>query len=250
MNKRKRTMQEELQLKLIPVFLGLRLYHRHEVHGMSNIPQTGPVIIACTHSLATYDITLLMTAIYQSMNRFPRALIDRAFYKIPGLGELMERLGCIIGTPENAKTLLSNGEIVYLAPGGMEESLRPSSDRYRVIWTKRKGFAKLAIESGAPIVLAACPSADDIYTVYDSPITKFFYKRFRFPIFFARGFGPTVLPKPVKLDHYLSKPLYPPKKKEDPVAFKRQVYNFHKRLVKTMDEMIHEGIVPQEKPLF
>lgn len=235
-------MQEELQLKLVPLFISLRLYHRHEVHGIGNIPKSGPVIVACSHSLATYDITLLMTAIYQQLHRFPRALIDRAFYKVPGLGELMERLGCIIGTQENARTLLANGEMVYLAPGGMQESLRPSTDRYKVIWTKRRGFAKLAIETGAPVVLAACPRADDIYTVYNNPITKFFYKKFRFPIFLARGLGPTALPKPVKLDHYLSKPIYPPKRKDDPIAFKRQVYHFHKRLVKTMDQMISESV--------
>ena len=114
-------MQEELQLKLLPITLGLRLYHRHEVHGLDNIPKSGPVIIACNHSLATYDISLLMTAVYQKLNRFPRALIDRAFYKIPGLGELMEKLGCIVGSPENAQSLLSNGELLYLAPGGMQE---------------------------------------------------------------------------------------------------------------------------------
>ena len=240
-------MQEEFQLKLLPITLGLRLYHRHEVHGLDNIPKTGPVIIACSHSLATYDITLLMTAVYQKLRRFPRALIDRAFYKFPGLGELMEKLGCIVGSPENAQSLLSNGEIVYLAPGGMEESLRPSSDRYRVMWTKRKGFAKLAIESGAPVILAACPKADDIFTVYDNGVTGWIYKNFKLPFFIARGIGPTVMPKPVKLDHYLSKAFYPPKKKDDPVAFKRQVYNFHRKLVQEMNYMIEEGAIPRDQ---
>lgn len=239
-------MQEELQLKLLPITLGLRLYHRHEVHGLENIPKSGPVIIACTHSLATYDISLLMTAVYQKLHRFPRALIDRAFYKVPGLGDLMEKLGCIVGSQENAQSLLSNGELVYLAPGGMQESLRPSSDRYRIMWNKRRGFAKLAIETGAPVILAACPRADDIYTVYDSEATHWVYKKFKFPFFLARGLGPTAFPKPVKLDHFISKPFYPPKKKDDPAAFKRQVYHFHKKLVQEMNSKIGEGMLTSD----
>ena len=99
-------MKEELQLKLLPITIGLRLYHRHEVHGVENIPKSGPVIVACSHSLATYDISLLMTAVYQKLHRFPRALIDRAFYKVPGLGELMERLGCIVGSQEKCSVII------------------------------------------------------------------------------------------------------------------------------------------------
>lgn len=239
-------MQEELQLKLMPLILSLRLYHRHEVHGIENIPSQGPVIVACSHSLATYDMSLLMCAVYQKLNRFPRALIDRAFYKVPGLGNLMEKLGCIVGSHDNAHSLLANGEILYLAPGGMQESLRPSSDRYRIMWSSRKGFARLSIESGAPVILAACPKADDIFTVYKSNLTKWVYNNFKFPFFFARGLGPTTLPKPVKLDHYLSKVFYPPKQEVDPVAFKKQVYNYHRKLVREMNRIIHNGIVHEE----
>jgi 1-acyl-sn-glycerol-3-phosphate acyltransferase len=239
-------MREEFQLKLLPITKGLRAYHRHEVYGLDHFPAKGPVIVACTHSLATYDITLLMSAIYQEFHRFPRALIDHAFYKFPGLGELMEGLGCILGHPDNAKTLLKNGELLYIAPGGMRESLRPSSERYQIRWNRRKGFARLAIETGSPVVLAACPRADDIYTVYDSKATKWIYKQFRLPFFVAHGIGPTAIPKPVKLAHYLSKPIYPPRAKKDPAAFKRQVYQFHRRLIKHMNEMISEGLVATE----
>lgn len=243
-------MREEFQLKVLPIILGLRAYHRHEVHGLSNFPKSGPVIVACTHSLATYDITLLMAAIYQKFQRFPRALIDRAFYRVPGLGELMEALGCILGKPEHAKTLLQNGETLYLAPGGMRESLRPYTQRYQIVWNRRKGFARLAIETGAPVVLAACPRADDIYKVYENSMTKWVYKQFKMPVFLARGLGPTAIPKPVKLEHFLSKPIYPPKMKSDPAAFKRQVYNFHRRLVRQMEQMIQEGVVSTEKNIF
>lgn len=226
----------------------IRAYHKHEVHGMDNIPVKGPAIVASNHSLATYDMLMLMAAVYLEKGRMPRSLIDRAFYVVPGLGELMERLGCIVGNPDNAVTLLENGELLYLAPGGMRESLRPSNERYQIKWNRRKGFARLSIETGAPVILAACPHADDIFKVYDNNFTKWVYQQFRLPFFVARGVGPTLIPRPVKLDHFLSKPIYPPKMAKDPAALKRQVYNFHKKLTIKMTEMLQQSVVPYSGP--
>ena len=241
-------MDEEFAIKFLPLIGVLRAYHSHEVYGLDSIPNKGPAIIATNHSLATYDIMLLMAAVYLHNGRIPRSLIDRAFYVVPGLGILMERLGCIIGNPDNASTLLENGELLYLAPGGMKESLRPSTERYQVRWNRRKGFARLAIETQSPVILAACPHADDIFKVYDTSVTKWFYQQFRLPFFLARGVGPTMIPRPVKLEHFLSKPIYPPKMAEDPAAVKRQVYNFHKKLTQKMTEMIAQSMVPYTGP--
>ncbi len=237
-------MDEEFAVKLLPLMNAIRAYHQHEVHGLENIPEHGPAIVASNHSLATYDMLLLMTAVYLEHGRIPRSLIDRAFYVVPKVGEIMERLGCIVGNPDNAVTLLENGELLYLAPGGMRESLRPSEERYQIKWNRRKGFARLSIETGAPVILAACPHADDIFKVYDNSFTKWIYQQFRLPFFIARGVGPTLIPRPVKLDHFLSKPIYPPKMASDPAVVKRQVYNFHKKLTLKMNEMLQQSVTP------
>lgn len=240
-------MDEEFALLLAPILNALRRYHKHEVHGMDHILERGPAIIATNHSLATYDMLLLMMAVFEMTGRMPRSLIDRAFCTFPGLGELMEKLGCFVGSPENAKALLNNGELIYLAPGGMQESLRPRSERYKIYWDRRKGFARLAIEAGVPVILAACPGADDIYDVYDNSITRWVYNNFRLPFFFARGVGLSGIPRPVKLSHFISEPLYPPEMSEDPAVFKRQVYSFHKKLMQRMTRMMEEGIVPSKR---
>lgn len=242
-------MDEEFAIKILPLINVLRAYHSHEVYGLDRIPSKGPAIIATNHSLATYDIMLLMAAVYLHNGRIPRSLIDRAFYVVPGLGVLMEKLGSIIGNPDNAATLLENGELLYLAPGGMSESLRPSTERYQVKWNRRKGFARLAIETQSPVILAACPHADDIFKVYENSVTKWFYSQFRLPFFVARGVGPTMIPRPVKLEHFLSKPIYPPKMAADPAAVKRQVYHFHKKLMQKMTEMIAQSVVTYKGPL-
>ena len=95
-----------------PITDKIRRYHRHRVVGINNIPKDGPVIIACNHSLATYDMILLMSAIYTRI-RYPRSLISRAFSKLPYLTTVMENFGGIQSTHENAHELLEQGHTIH-----------------------------------------------------------------------------------------------------------------------------------------
>lgn len=232
-------LNKDYLLKIAPVIAAMRVYHEHSTVGLEKLPSSG-VIIAANHSLASYDIALLMASIYEHSNRIPRALIDRLFFKVPGLGKLMEAFGSREGTKDNAVKMLESDEILVVAPGGMREALRPSSDKYRIIWNRRKGFVKLAIETGVPIVLAACPSADDLYDVAPSHLTVWAYKTLRIPLFFAKGLGFTAIPKPVKLTHYLSEPLHPPAFSTDASILSQRVDEFHKIVVLRMETLMKE----------
>ena len=236
-------MQEELMVKILPIIKALRTYHRHEVVGLSNIPKRGPAIIATNHSLATYDILMLMQAVLGEYDRFPRSLIDSLFYKIPKLGNIMEKLGCVPGNHPNAKSLLSNGELVYIAPGGMMESLRPSTNRYKIMWESRKGFAKLAIDTNTPIVLAACPKADDIFEIYENSLSKWIYKNLKLPTFIAHGLGFTPVPNPIPLVHLVSEPIYPPQTRYKDEALD----DFHTELIKRMKKLMQDAISLTER---
>src|SRR5690606_5502757 len=97
-----------------------------------------------------------------------------------------------------------------LSPGGMREWGKPSTQRYTINWRGRSGYAKLAIETQTPIILAACPKADDVFEVYDNPISRFVYNKFKAPFIIARGWGLTNIPRPVKLSHFLSEKVVPP----------------------------------------
>ncbi|MEI6397802.1 MAG: lysophospholipid acyltransferase family protein [Pseudomonadota bacterium] len=233
-------LNKDFLLKIAPVIAGIRVYHQHSTVGLDHIPKGG-CIIAANHSLASYDIALLIASIYEHTNRIPRGLIDRLFFKVPGVGQIMEALGNREGTKENAVNMLSEGEIIVLAPGGMREALRPSSQKYKIIWDHRKGFAKLAIETGVPIVLAACPAADDLYDVAPSHVTAWAYKTFKIPVFFAKGFALSPIPKPVKLTHYLSEPMMPPANSEDPEVFDKRLEEYHHKIVERMASLMAES---------
>lgn len=242
------TVNTEALLKVAPILAGLRAYHDHSIVGSEHLPETSAAIIAVNHSLASYDIALLMAAIYEQVNRIPRSLIDRLFYKVPGMGTLMESLGSLEGNHDNAVEMLKHGELLILAPGGMREALRPSTEKYKIIWGRRKGFVRLAIETGVPIILAACPAADDMYDIAPSHITAWAYKTLKIPLFFAKGLGFSPLPKAVKLTHYISEPQVPPKKAATKEAFDAQVNAFHKQICTRMQRLIDEAVEQEKHP--
>jgi 1-acyl-sn-glycerol-3-phosphate acyltransferase len=158
----------------------------------------------------------------------------------------MNYFGSVQGNPDHAKELLADGNIVAVAPGGMQEALRPSSERYQVRWRKRRGFARIAIEAQVPVVLAACPRADDLYDIYANPVTKLIYDKLRMPLPLVRGIGPTILPRPVKLVHYISEPIKPPKLDTNPDVNEKRLDAFHLKLTKRMQQLIGEAIAHEE----
>ena len=236
--------------KLEPVLRMLREYHRHDVQGLHHIPKRGRALIVINHSLATYDISLLIHAVYMHNGRILRALIDRLFYKIPYLAELMQAVGCIEGNKANAEELLGEGNLVAVAPGGMQEALRPSTEKYTLKWEHRQGFARLSIITQTPVILAFCPRADDLYRVYNNPVTSWVYEKLRVPVFFASGLGLTPIPRPVHLTHFLSEPIRPPRQNPDPEKFQKQVERFHKKIIQKSEELMMVGsgkLLPKEE---
>ena len=240
-------MKEEVLDFAQPLVQAGRIYHQHKVVGLENIPTTGRALIVVTHSLATYDIAFLFATIYEELGRLCRPLADNFFFRVPYLSELIEAIGGKQGTKENALSLLNNEQLVMVAPGGMREALRPSSERYQVLWDKRKGFVRIALQTQTPIILAVCPKADDIFDVYENSLTKLVYQKFRIPLIFGRGLGLTPLPRPVKLVHFLSEPIMPPKMLEDPKAFARQVNRLHKKVTGIAQDLIGKAIAYRDE---
>jgi len=214
-------------------------FHRHRVVNIDTLPENGPCLLVVNHSLATYDISLLGLRIYEKTGRFIRGLGDRAIFRTPVVGQMAEQFGVVPGSPQSALSLLEKGQLVVVAPGGMREALRSTRDRYQVLWRKRQGFARLAIQAQCPVILAACPRADDIYQVRDSRFTRSVYKYLKLPVPMVTGFGPTLIPKPVPLTHYLSRPIHPPNSESNV----DEIMAFHHGLRQRMERMMGQGLV-------
>lgn len=225
---------------LVPLYRRAVAFHDYRVVGLSRVPDHGPALIVFTHSLATYDIFLFGATLYFEKSRLITSLADRLIFKTPLLRDAAAHMAAVPGDPESARTLLKRGRILGVAPGGMREALRPKEKRYQLDWEGRMGFARLALETQVPVLLAACPRADDLYDVQDNPLTRWVYERFRFPLPVV-GLGGGILPRKVRLVHLVSEPMVPPKI-AGARATREETAAFYGVLKQRMEQLIQEAL--------
>ena len=130
-------------------------YFRGEVRGLENIPQDGPSLLVGNHSGGTYiaDTFVFATCFYERFGperRFHQLAHDVAA-RLPILG-LIRRYGVLAASHENARKAFALGAPVLVYPGGDYETFRPSWHSDRIEFGGRKGFVRLALEEGVPIV--------------------------------------------------------------------------------------------------
>ncbi|MGZ5359786.1 MAG: lysophospholipid acyltransferase family protein [Solirubrobacterales bacterium] len=130
-------------------------YFRAEVRGLERIPATGPVLIVGNHSGGnmTPDTTVFMLAFsaYFGAERRFYQLAHNLVLALP-LPIPLRKYGSVVASHHNARLALRRGAAVLVYPGGDWEVHRPTSQSGKVDFAGRKGFIKLAIDEGVPIV--------------------------------------------------------------------------------------------------
>lgn len=225
--------------RAVRVMRPLQAYHRHHVAGLDHVPRTGRLLLVVHHTFATYDAFLLGLALTEYTGRIMRGLGDDLIFKTPFVRDLGWNVGIVPASPGAGTRLLEAENMVGVAPGGMWEALRGKQERYRVRWGQRRGFVRLALRTGAPIVLAACRTGDDLYSVYDNRLTRGIYRRWHLPAPLVRGWGPTLLPRPVRLTHHLSAPIAVPA--HDPAREAEQVEALFESCRSAMEALLHRA---------
>jgi len=131
------------------------LYFRGEVRNIGNIPEDGPVLMVGNHSGGnlTPDTTVLTLAFCTYFG------VERPFYQLAHqlvlaspAGQYLRRFGTVTASHENAHRALESGAALLVYPGGDVEVFRPSWRSGEVDFAGRKGFVKLALDAGVPIV--------------------------------------------------------------------------------------------------
>jgi len=131
------------------------LYFRGEVRGLGNIPEDGPVLLVGNHSGGnlTPDTTVFTLAYcaYFGVERPFYQLAHNLVLSMPGLS-FLRKYGTVAASPANAQKALAAGAALLVYPGGDWEVHRPTLDRNRVDFNRRKGFIRLALEHDVPLV--------------------------------------------------------------------------------------------------
>ena len=137
------------------IWLLASLYFRGEVRGLGNVPEEGPVLLVGNHSggNVTPDTTVFTLAYcaYFGVERPFYQLAHNLVLSMPGLS-FLRKYGTVAASPANAQKALSAGAALLVYPGGDWEVHRPTLDRNRVGFNRRKGFIRLALEHDVPLV--------------------------------------------------------------------------------------------------
>jgi 1-acyl-sn-glycerol-3-phosphate acyltransferase len=143
-------------------------WFRMEIDGWENLPEA-PVLLVGIHSGAPF-VWDAWTIGVQWWRRFGQerplhGTAHDALMAIPVIGRYFRAMGVLPAAPDAIATALAEGRDVALWPGGEVDSLRPWRERDMANLAGRKGFVKMAIRAGVPIVPIATVGGADAMPV-------------------------------------------------------------------------------------
>jgi 1-acyl-sn-glycerol-3-phosphate acyltransferase len=131
------------------------IWFRGEVRDLKRIPEEGPVLLVGNHSGG--NITPDTIVFTLAFNTFFG--VERPFYQLAHnlvltspAGPYLRRFGTVAASHENARKALDCDAAVLVYPGGDWEVNRPTWEANRIDFAQRKGFVKLALDAGVPII--------------------------------------------------------------------------------------------------
>lgn len=189
-----------------------------EYHGLENIPDAGPVIIAGNHP-SYLDPVLVMLPIKRRI----RFMAWDALFKVPVLGQVIKAIGAFPvdvrkGKGESAfreaLRVLNEGQALGIFPEGQRSEAGPMGEL-------RTGVARLAVETGAAIVPVTIGGAFRAWPKWK------------------------LLPKPAKIIVWYHEPIrLPVDLNGADRAARRDDREFHQQVMRQLAERINRSLTP------
>lgn len=197
-----------------------------ETQGWEHLPPP-PVLLVSNHSGGTTipDLWGLMYAWTErhGQDRVVHPMGHDMIFSLEGVARAFARLGVLKARPEHASDVLTRLQRdVLVCPGGEKDTWRPYKDRYKVRFAGRKGYARISVRTGVPIVPVANAGAHETLIVLTdgAPLARLLGlpRNFRaeiFPIHLSVPWGLAVgpmphLPVPAWLSYRFGEPIPPP----------------------------------------
>ena len=211
--------------KKISRFFGAGKYFDVRVDGWEHVPDD-PCLWVSNHSGGTIipDVWGFGYAWVEHFGtqRPVHPLAHDMIFALPQVGRTFGRMGVLRASSQRAyKTLTDWKRDVLVMPGGDMDVWRPHRERYRLHFAGRKGYARLALQAGRPVMPVANAGAHD--TLYVLSDGKRIARRlhlddlFRahiFPLSLSFPWGLAIgplphIPPPSKLRYKLGTPILP-----------------------------------------
>ena len=143
-------------------------YHRPVIRGLERIPD-GPGLYVGNHNAGflTPDTFTFCAAVYRRHGAagLPYGLGHEVAIRVPGVHQLVVPLGAVRASHENAHRLFARGDKVLVYPGGDLDAMRPWRHRNRVVFGPRRGYIRLALRAGVPILPLVTAGAHEAFVI-------------------------------------------------------------------------------------
>jgi 1-acyl-sn-glycerol-3-phosphate acyltransferase len=146
-----------------------KVYWRVETTGLEHVPVEGRALLVSHHSgLLPWDGFMIGTALRTEhpAQRLVRSLYAALLGRMPFVSTALVRLGQILASEENGTRLLEQDELVMVFPEGYKGIGKPYRDRYRLARFGRGGFARMALQTQAPISPISVVGAEETYVTW------------------------------------------------------------------------------------
>jgi hypothetical protein len=140
-----------------------------------------------------------------------RVLAATFCFYIPFYRDLLLYGGVVDAARYSAKAVLEEGKSLALVPGGATEALYCKPDQDVVYLQKRRGFVKLALESGASLVPVFSFNENNTYRLAESPMLDGFKTKFQAIFGISVPLVTNIMPKKAPITVVVGAPIACPK---------------------------------------
>ena len=141
-----------------------REYFRVHATGLDELPR-GRVLFVANHSgQVPLDGMMIGCALLFEAQppRAVRSMVERWVPTLPFVSTFFSRLGQVLGTPENCRTLLDQEHPILVFPEGVR-GINKTYDKAYELQAFGHGFMRLALETRTPIVPVGVVGAEEQY---------------------------------------------------------------------------------------
>ena len=134
-----------------------RHYYRVSTSGWENVPADEPVMFIGSHNggIAAPDLHMMLydwCRYFGTQKPLYGLMHPEVWTATPAVARIAAQMGAVKAHPKMGIAALNAGHSIVVYPGGASDVFRPWRDRHKIYFHNRKGFIKLALKKGVPIV--------------------------------------------------------------------------------------------------
>ncbi len=144
-----------------------RVWFRYQLRGTERIPDRACLFVGNHNAIGIVDVLTLLGGWMHHLRGRRRivGMMHKMFVTAPIVGRVARAFGAVPADPTSAKEALARGFDVASFPGGDLDACRPFTEARKVVFGARRGYVRLALELGVPIVPVATIGSHHTYTM-------------------------------------------------------------------------------------